>query len=133
MTSEKKQCSLIPHPDIENNYPRTPISYYIDIPDAGLDADTGLIFTISGYGGSPGSEYEGKLRPYLANKYNCIVIGVDYFGCEIKLPNPQNYRFADDFFDQLESVYGLKVDNNNLTVGNFLPRLIQSFHAHWQQ
>ncbi|MBB1489258.1 DUF2920 family protein [Oceanospirillum sediminis] len=109
MDSGKILCSLTPHEDIEHGYKRDPIPYYIALPESGPNDNTGLIFTISGYGASPEHEYESKLRPYLADKYNCIVIGVDYHSCSLKCPSPDTLRFPDDFFEKLERIYKIKL------------------------
>lgn len=61
MLDGRDVCSLTPHADIENNYKRNVIEYSVDFPDDGLSDDTGLIFTVSGYGFSTEHPYEVKL------------------------------------------------------------------------
>lgn len=109
MENGKKICSLTPHLDIENNIQRVSIPYYINYPDDGVNDDTGLIFTISGYGFSPFNEYESKLRDYLSNKYNCIAVGVDYFGCDIKFMRPECFRMSEDFLNKFEEIYKVNI------------------------
>lgn len=106
----KDYCSLEPHPDIENHMPREPIPYFIELPEAGIDEDTGLIFTISGYGFSPEHKYEAKLRHHLANQYNCIVVGVDYFGCAVKFMFPKDLRLSENFFEKFRDLYKVNIE-----------------------
>jgi len=74
-----------------------------------MDTDTGLIFTICGYGQSPIQEYwKDKLPPYLADTHNCVVVAVNYFGCTAKAAiNPRPFP---DFFAKLKEQYGLEIE-----------------------
>lgn len=59
---------------------RDTLEYYITFPN-GYDKSKkyGLVFCITGYGDSAVSDYQmNKLRPYIADKYNIIVVGVRY-------------------------------------------------------
>ena len=96
-----------PHPDIEHQIARPPLTYHLTLPEAGLSADTGLILAIEGYGSRPNSDYTVKLRRYLANKYDCLVATVGYFGQLLKyggalVPAP-------DFFIKLAEHHGVSV------------------------
>lgn len=108
MSAERLEIA-IPHPDIENAVERRPLEYFITRPANGMNADTGLIFTICGYGQSPIQEYwANKLPPYLADRHNCIVVAVNYFGCTAKAAvNPRPFP---DFFSKLQSQYGLEIE-----------------------
>ncbi len=76
--------SLTPHPDVELGFERKPIEYFATFPDNGINNDTGLILVIPGWGDRADFEYQkDKLRPYLSNKYNCISVGVNYFGAKL--------------------------------------------------
>ena len=77
----EKRFVIAPHPDIELGCKRNELEYFLTFPDSGTNPGTGLIFCISGFGDKADSEYQRtKLRPYLANKYNCIAVGINYFG-----------------------------------------------------
>lgn len=59
---------------------RENLEYYITYPD-GYDESKkyGIVFCITGYGDDAASEYQSnKLRPYIADKYNMITVGVRY-------------------------------------------------------
>ena len=106
MTSETVTLDN-PHPDIENGVERRPLRYFLTAPEAGVNADTGVILAIEGYGSRPDSEYAAKLRGYLANKYNCLCATVEYFGQKVKYarrlaPHP-------DFFVNLARHHGISV------------------------
>jgi len=80
----EKKCSLTPHADVELGFERKPIEYFVTSPDNGINDDTGLILVIPGFGDRADGEYQkDKLRPYLANKYNCLAVGVNYFGAQL--------------------------------------------------
>src|SRR5208337_1213729 len=82
IVEEKK--ILYPHPDIELGFERKPIEYFMTFPDNGINDDTGLILAIPGYGDRADFQYQkDKLRPYLANKYNCITVGINYIGAKL--------------------------------------------------
>lgn len=106
------ECS--PHYDIENNIARKPIKYHECLPDEGVNSETGLIFTISGYGWGPEMEYEIKLRSYLANKYNCIVIGVEYFGIWLKILKFENLRMTDQMHVLMEKLLGISIKRGTM-------------------
>jgi len=97
-----------PPPDIENGVTRRPLEVHVTVPDSGVGESTGLIVAIDGYGTHPGQTYaRDKLRPYLAEKYDCVVIGVTYFGCLLK-SKPET-RPLPDFFTNLERAHGISV------------------------
>ena len=88
-----------PHPDVELGLPRKELHYYITSPDKVINADTGLIMSISGYVDTADSAYQReKLRPYLADEYNCVVVGVNYHGIDrtqISLSTLNTDRFCE--------------------------------------
>lgn len=70
-----------PHPDIELGQERKEIEAFLTLPDAGINPDTGVVMVVNELGELADSDYQqNKLRPYLANKLNCIAVGVNYFG-----------------------------------------------------
>ncbi len=86
-----------PHPDIEIGCGRSSLDYFMTFPSRGMDRDTGVILCIPGYGDYAASPYQrGKLRPYLADRYNCITVGVNFFGMELRADMPRKVmlRFA---------------------------------------
>ena len=98
------------HPDIELGVARTPLAYIACLPDAGIDAETGLILYIGGYGMDARDGYTASLLPYLANKHNCVAATLEYFGA--KLISPQSIETLTphpDFFTKLNEHYGLAI------------------------
>lgn len=69
------------HPDIETGRNRIEQKVLIEIPEKGVNGSTGLIVFINGFNTDAESDYQRKvLKPYLANKYNCVVMDTNYFG-----------------------------------------------------
>jgi len=101
---------LTPHPDIELGFERKPVEYFLTFPDKGINADTGLIFSIPGYGDRADFEYQKvKLRPYMANKYNCIAVGLNYFGAKLYAlaDNETDYQIPEIFATAVSEMYGI--------------------------
>ncbi len=74
-----------PPSDLELNFVREPLQYFLTAPMDGPNRKTGLIFNICGFGQRPDDVYfADKLAPYLSNKYNCYCVGVAYFGILVK-------------------------------------------------
>jgi pimeloyl-ACP methyl ester carboxylesterase len=94
-----------PHPDIELGIERSPLSYFVCAPDAGLNRNTGLVVFIGGHGMDPGGGYVQSLLSYLANRHNCLAASVRYFGADLY----SGARFAPmpDFFAQFAKHYGV--------------------------
>lgn len=101
----RKLCPIAPHADIENNFPRKAIPYHIVLPSEGVTEETGLIFSINGYGGHPIDAYDVKLRPYLADRYNCIVVSVEYFDLHMKRHLGKNYQLSDNYVEAFNKAY----------------------------
>lgn len=74
-----------PPSDVELGIPRDPLEYYVTVPAHGINAETGLIVFIPGWGMNPAAEYSAnKLMPYLANTHNCVVTSASYHGIGVK-------------------------------------------------
>jgi len=87
-TDTPNRMEMAAHPDIETGIPRTSIDYYLTYPHDGINDRTGLIVTICGFGDNANTEYQSKkLRPYLAEKYQCVVAGINYHGIGVKRTN----------------------------------------------
>ncbi|WP_249901055.1 DUF2920 family protein [Paenibacillus sp. PK3_47] len=100
----KALCFKIkPHKDIELGFTREELDYYVTLPSEGITESTGVILTIPGFGGLANTTYQlEKLNPYLAEKYKCAVVSINYFGI---------YRGSDTKTDSLfiqntEKIYG---------------------------
>ena len=95
----------IPSKDVELEIEeRTTLNYLLTFPTGCKKKDPkGIIFTIPGYGDTAVSEYQSKkLRPYLADKYDCIVAGVRYHN---------DQRFKDNYTINTDGIcrfYGLE-------------------------
>ncbi|OMF91059.1 DUF2920 family protein [Paenibacillus sp. FSL R7-0337] len=71
--------AIKPHADIELGFSRKELDYYVTSPVEGVTGETGLILTIPGFGGLANSVYQlEKLNPYLAEKYNCLVVSLKW-------------------------------------------------------
>ncbi|MGE5418050.1 MAG: DUF2920 family protein [Acidobacteriota bacterium] len=70
-----------PHPDVELGLERGELEYFVTLPENGVNKETGVILSIPGFADTANSDYQiNKLMPYLADKYDCVVVGVNYFG-----------------------------------------------------
>ena len=110
--------TFIPHADIELKYPRKEVDYFLTIPEAGLNEDTGLIVVIGGCPWRADDNYVlNKLNPFLANKYNCLVAGVNFFGIGItaEVANTR-FNFDENFLRNFETIYS--VDRNEIVLEN---------------
>ncbi|WP_339799083.1 DUF2920 family protein [Paenibacillus sp. FSL R5-0744] len=107
-----------PHADIELGFNRNELDYYVTLPVEGVTNETGLIITIPGFGGIANSTYQlEKLNPYLAEKYNCIVVSLNYFG----IYRGSETKLDEYFIHNMEQIYGVPSAywNNILTDNDF--------------
>ncbi len=104
--TESIKLTLEPHSDIELNFVRGPLEAFLTLPEAGINEDTGIIMVVGGFDDLAGSDYQAKeLRPYLADKFNCIAVGVNYFG---SIRN-QAIRITPDFLHNINRIYNLEM------------------------
>jgi hypothetical protein len=104
------KITVIPHPDIELGWERTEIDAFLTLPESGINDDTGLIMVVDGFDGRADSAYQREeLRPYLADKFNCIVVGVNYFGIFRKAL----YQIKPEFLFNINRIYGLELSLEN--------------------
>lgn len=104
-----KEYSL-PNPpdDIEVDFERSPMSYFLVPPSGGLGPDTGLIFWITPWGMAANSEYcINKLMPYLADKHNCVVACLNHHDVPVKAGGGVGFFVPDGWFDKLHELYGI--------------------------
>lgn len=100
--------AIEPHPDIELHVERAPLTFSARLPAAGLDAETGLVLYLGGYGMDPRDSYTQSLLRYLADTYNCVAATLDYFGVRLLTPNVATELVPHpDFFKKLHEHYGL--------------------------
>lgn len=100
MATEK--FNITPHDDVELGFPRTSLDYYASIPISGINNETGVILSIPGFGSTADSEYYlEKLNPYLANKYNCVVVSLNYFG----IFRSTQFKLDHIFIENMEKTY----------------------------
>lgn len=96
--------SITSHPDIELNFPRLDIDYFEVLPATGINQETGIILSIPGFGDMANSEYQtSKLCPYLADKYNCVTVSINYFGIYRSTAVEIDIQFA----EAMENIYGI--------------------------
>lgn len=116
-----------PHRDMEHGIPRAPIEYLMALPEQGLNADTGLIFLIDGYGMSPDDPYNVHLRRYVASGYNCIAVGVFYFGNRLMSGNHCKFEPGPDFFVNLKTHHGIQIEApRNVDMDSLVRQLCQA-------
>ncbi|WP_276661900.1 DUF2920 family protein [Syntrophomonas wolfei] len=109
--AETTTIKLNPHPDIELNQEREEIKAFLTMPDAGINPDTGIIMVVNELGELADSDYQkNELRPYLANKLNCIAVGVNYFG----VYRNSQIQIRPSFLHNINRIY-----NMNLTLESF--------------
>ncbi|MDD3269537.1 MAG: DUF2920 family protein [Syntrophomonadaceae bacterium] len=78
---ETRVFTVEPHPDVELGCVRKPIDVHLIMPEKGINEDTGVILVLGDFDQYADSkELKEEFCPYLADKLNCISIGVNYFG-----------------------------------------------------
>lgn len=103
---EPVKLVLSPHPDIELGVERKEIESFLTLPDTGINSDTGVIMVINELGEMADSDYQqNQLRPYLANKLNCIAVGVNYFG----VYRNSQIQIRPSFLHNINRIYGLNL------------------------
>lgn len=106
-----ERFTITPHEDIELGIERPDIDYYVSLPNQ-INAETGIILSIPGFGSIANSTYyTEKLNPYLANKYNCIVVSINYFG----ILRTNEIELSDEFIQQMKKIYGVPEDHWRFT------------------
>ncbi len=118
---KEKRFVITPHIDVELGLERGQLEYFLTFPENGVNSDTGVIIFVSGFGSKADSVYErDKLRPYLADKYNCIAVGVNYFGIGNRFETGATCGKADSFLSQLNKIYHIHPDDycrdNNIDI-----------------
>lgn len=109
--AETITIKLKPHPDIELGQEREEIEVFLTLPDTGISPDTGVIIVVNELGELADSDYQqNELRPYLANKLNCIAVGVNYFG----VYRNSQIQIRPSFLHNINRIY-----NMNLTLESF--------------
>lgn len=102
--NEPVKLTLSPHPDIELGIERHEIEAFLCMPEKGINSDTGVIMVINELGELADSNYQqNELRPYLANKLNCIAVGVNYFGAY----RNNQIQIRPSFLHNINRIYGL--------------------------
>lgn len=111
-TTERFELRRIehPHPDIELGVARSALDYLVRIPDEGLNAATGLVVFVAGYGMEPCGDYVRRLLSYLANKHNCLAASIDYFGANLLAPSKCKWALNREFFVNLKKYHGVEVN-----------------------
>ncbi|MEW9702577.1 DUF2920 family protein [Paenibacillus sp. SI8] len=130
MISTIKHVSIKAHPDIELNYKRDQLEYVLTYPSQGINEETGLIMVITPFGDTPNSIYQTeKLRPHLADNYNCIVAGINFFGIE---RSPDSIDFDAEYIAELQDHFGIP---HTVFIGNggirpdFFPVLVSQLKS----
>lgn len=99
--------TIKPLEDFELGFQRKELDYYVTLPHEGINEGTGVILSIPGFGGIANSEYYlEKLNPYLADKYNCIVVSMNYFGIFRGIRT----KIDETFINNMEKIYGVSGD-----------------------
>lgn len=86
--AQNYRLSINSHNSIYTNIPINQVGYdrkvnvYYSLPQAGTNADTGILLIISGFGGEANSNVYKQMREEFADKYNLVTIQCNYFGYE---------------------------------------------------
>ena len=105
--AREKRFTVTPHRDIELGIRKSVLEYFLTFPDS-VGPETGLIFSIPGFGDKAASPYQrDKLRPYLADKYDCIVCGVNYTGSSMYCGERLTMEAPPQFADRIRVYYGI--------------------------
>lgn len=106
------KISLIPHLDIELQRNRQELIAYYNLPEQGINSGTSLLMLIEGFGGKvTDNGPDAELRSHLANTYNMVVAGINYFGMERGV----SVRITDAFYNNINRIYGLGLKKEELT------------------
>lgn len=101
---ETIKISLVPHQDIELDTERSEIDAFLTLPSQGIGPETGVIMVIPTMGEYADSDYhDQQLRPYLADKLDCIAVGVNYFG----IYRNSQIQIRPSFLHNINRIYGL--------------------------
>lgn len=107
---ETVNLTLEPHPDIELGWKRRPLDAFLTFPAAGINEDTGVFLLIDGLGGRANSHYQSEeLRPYVADTFNCVAVGVNYFG----IARNETLHITPGFLYNFNRIYGLELSQES--------------------
>lgn len=107
---QTETITINPHPDIELGASRQPIDAYLTFPENGLDDDTGIVFILGDFEEfANNKEQKDELAPYIADKFNCIAVGVNFFGILRK----RLINMSETFFHNFNRIYNLNLDANS--------------------
>ena len=104
---KRSREKIIPHQDIELEFSREPLLYYLCTPDS-HNSDSGIMMVINEFkGGSDSDYFKNELAPFLCEKFNCIVAGVNYFGYQ----RGRKIEFSEAFINNINRIYALTFNN----------------------
>lgn len=79
--AQNYEFSIPAHPSIYQAQDRD-LKIYLAEPDAGVNAETGLLLLLAGFEGMAKAKVYQKMRRQFADEYNLVTIQCDYFGHE---------------------------------------------------
>jgi len=104
--SEDIKLTITPHPDIELGNNRSEIEAFLTLPKTGINEETGVIIVVGDLGEAADTDYQsGQLRPYLADRLNCIAVGVNYFG----IYRSNQIQIFPSFLTNINRIYNLSL------------------------
>ncbi|MBI9056063.1 MAG: DUF2920 family protein [Bacteroidales bacterium] len=99
---------IIPHKDIELNVERESLVSFLFLPEQ-LDENTGVFFYVNDLNDKAESDYnKAVLFPAIAEKTNCIVVSVNYFG----YLRGERIEFSEAFINNLNRIYALSFSSS---------------------
>ncbi|MFC3799880.1 DUF2920 family protein [Cohnella sp. GCM10012308] len=76
------QFCMSGHPNLYGGDRSNELDVYFSEPDSGINAETGIVLFIAGFGGHANSNVYKKMRSTFADQYNLVTVQCDFFGWE---------------------------------------------------
>lgn len=110
---ETINLTIEPHPDIELGRERRPLEAFLTFPEGGINEETGIFLLIDGFGGRANSSYQSEeLRPFVADAFNCVAVGVNYFG----IARNEVLNITPEFLYNFNRIYGLELSRESFNL-----------------
>ncbi|WLD93084.1 DUF2920 family protein [Alkalihalobacillus sp. AL-G] len=119
--SEQYSIKIPAHPTIYVGNSDRELRIDFSTPQNGVNAHTGLLILVPGFGGNIDSKIYKKMRELFADKYNMVTIQSDYFGSSY-MQEAENFTFPDK--QVLQSIFTIeeleKINQDSSVLFNLL-------------